>query len=704
VRHGSRIAALLIALAVTLAAAPAALAQSSPGTPPVKATIFLKDAPPNAIFSSSAPTPKITIVLQIENVSGARVVTGEGFSSTDFFRRLYFTDPQGGTVTNKIEESLHSDSRVFMCLSRRRVLQAQAIPVAPAEVLPGPNTPPNFFREFVIDDARTLYDLTRPGRYSVNLRVPLLVFETTDPNAVIQDCDQLPGAVVNVTAVTGREEFTIVSNSLEFTMEATLPFTTATTTPSAPNASGWFTQDVTVNFSATNPSGAAIQRIVVETAGAQNAQQSLLGAQGTIAITVDGQTTITYHAEDSAGVIEDAKTLTVKLDKTAPVVSCAQPDALWHATDVTLACTATDNASGLASAADASFPLSTAVAAGTETGNASTASRSVCDVAGNCVTAGPIPGNRVDRKPPAIAITTPAASAVYMQGQTVLAGYSCTDWGSGPGTCAGPVASGSRIDTDTTGSKTFTVAATDAVGNSSSASVTYSVKVADSTPPTTTATPSPAPNGNGWNNTNVTVSLSAVDNPGGSGVKQITTSLSGAQTTGGGVTTGSSATVTITVEGTTTLAYGALDNAGNQEATKTLTVRIDKTKPVISGLPAPGCSIWPPNDRLVQIANVKSIDALSGLATGSPTVTVTSNERTQQGDIAVNGGVVQVRATRLGSRDGRVYTVTATATDKAGNVATATGTCTVPHDQDKDDKDKNDKDKDDKGKDDRDRK
>jgi hypothetical protein len=43
----------------------------------------------------------------------------------------------------------------------------------------------------------------------------------------------------------------------------------------------------------------------------------------------------------------------------------------------------------------------------------------------------------------------------------------------------------------------------------------------DFTPPVTTASASPGPNANGWNNTNVTVTLNATDNPGGSGVKQI---------------------------------------------------------------------------------------------------------------------------------------------------------------------------------------
>src|SRR5438105_511967 len=95
--------------------------------------------------------------------------------------------------------------------------------------------------------------------------------------------------------------------------------------------------------------------------------------------------------------------------------------------------------------------------------------------------------------------------------------------------------------------------------------------VSDSTPPTTTTAASPAPNANGWNNTNVPVTLTAVDNPGGSGVKQLQFTLAGASS-GMQVVNGSSAVVAVSVEGTTTLTYSATDNAGNQEAPKTLAV------------------------------------------------------------------------------------------------------------------------------------
>jgi hypothetical protein len=203
----------------------------------------------------------------------------------------------------------------------------------------------------------------------------------------------------------------------------------------------------------------------------------------------------------------------------------------------------------------------------------------------------------------------------------------------------------------------------------------------DHTPPITTAVSSPAANNNGWNNTNVAITLNASANPGGSGVKQIQFALSGAQNTGWQTIAGNTASVIISAEGTTILSYFATDNAGNQEAAKTLTIRIDKTPPVISGLPAPGCTIWPPNHKLVQVATVTAADALSGLTPGSFMVTGTSNDPAN-GQILITGGPTQFNV-QLGADKDEVYTLTAIASDLAGNVTTKQATCTVPHDQEK---------------------
>lgn len=210
----------------------------------------------------------------------------------------------------------------------------------------------------------------------------------------------------------------------------------------------------------------------------------------------------------------------------------------------------------------------------------------------------------------------------------------------------------------------------------------------DTIPPTTVPAASQPPNAAGWNNTTVTVALTATDNSGGSGVKQIQYSLGGAQTSGPQVVAGDTASVIISVEGTTTLTYFATDNAGNQETPKTYIVNIDKTPPAISGLPTQSCSLWPPDHRLVRVATINASDALSGLAGFD--VNTTSNEPLDPNapDIVVTGSgsqprTVQLRAWRLGQGRGRIYTINATASDMAGNTATVTANCAVPHDQGK---------------------
>ncbi len=261
-------------------------------------------------------------------------------------------------------------------------------------------------------------------------------------------------------------------------LDITAPTTSSSLSPT-PNL-GWNNSDVTVTLNATdNAGGSGVRRITYSASGAQVIPNTVVnGSSAVFSITASGVTTVSFFAEDNWGNIESTKSVTVRIDRTAPNVLCGSADGVWHANNVSIACTATDSGgSGLANPGDASFSLSTSVAAGVETANALTGTRSVCDVAGNCTTAGPIGGNMIDRKPPAITINIPV-NTVYILNQAVASNYSCTDGGSGVSTCAGPVANGSNIDTASVGIKTFTVAATDNVGNSSSQSVTYTVAYA----------------------------------------------------------------------------------------------------------------------------------------------------------------------------------------------------------------------------------
>ncbi|MCW2986416.1 MAG: Kelch repeat-containing protein [Conexibacter sp.] len=199
-------------------------------------------------------------------------------------------------------------------------------------------------------------------------------------------------------------------------------------------------------------------------------------------------------------------------DASAPTVTCGAADGLWHAANVSIACTASDSGTGLANAADASFSLATNVPDGSETADGQTGTRSVCDNALNCRAAGPVGGNKVDRKPPSIAVAAPIANATFAKDQVVAADFSCTDGGSGLASCTGTSSLGAAIDTATTGAHTFTVTATDNVGNSSTKTITYAVAAPDTTAPSITCGAADA----AWHTTDASVSCTASD--GGSGL------------------------------------------------------------------------------------------------------------------------------------------------------------------------------------------
>ena len=82
---------------------------------------------------------------------------------------------------------------------------------------------------------------------------------------------------------------------------------------------------------------------------------------------------------------------------------------------------------------------------------------------------------------------------------------------------------------------------------------------ADSIPPTTTVSLAGTLGKNGWYRSDVVVTLSAIDNPGGSGVKTTEYSLDGTSWATYG------APFSITAEGATTFYYRSTDNAGNVE-------------------------------------------------------------------------------------------------------------------------------------------
>jgi len=104
--------------------------------------------------------------------------------------------------------------------------------------------------------------------------------------------------------------------------------------------------------------------------------------------------------------------------------------------------------------------------------------------------------------------------------------------------------------------------------------------------------------------------------------------------------------------------------------------------PTISGVSVNPSSIWPPDQKLVDVTvNYGSSDPCSAPVCK---LSVTSNE---PGDgtewVIVDAHHVQLRADRNGNGDGRTYTITITCTDAAGNVSSSTVIVSVAHDQGK---------------------
>ena len=123
----------------------------------------------------------------------------------------------------------------------------------------------------------------------------------------------------------------------------------------------------------------------------------------------------------------------------------------------------------------------------------------------------------------------------------------------------------------------------------------------------------------------------------------------------------------------------AVANARGVTTATITTGSLDRTGPTIVGMPDEGCSIWPAIHRFVKVAKVSASDGESGLAPNGLAIVVTSTDVVDiTSDVSVDDGVVGLRAERSAEGVGRSYTITATATDRAGNVTRASATCKVP--------------------------
>lgn len=256
----------------------------------------------------------------------------------------------------------------------------------------------------------------------------------------------------------------------------------------------------------------------------------------------------------------------------------------------------------------------------------------------------------------AVAGYTVARYSAPSGGTKVAAGGGCTGTVSGLGCIEQSVPDGTWYYTITPIISLWT-------GAESARSAGISI---DTTPPTVSvASISPTPNAAGFNNTSpVTVNLSAVDNPGGSGVATIKYTIDGGSTV---TVNAATAAVNVSGEGTHSVSYFASDAAGNTSTPKTQTVKIDTIAPDRPSISAPA---W------VNNAN-KSNVLVTGTAEAGASVTLTVTDSggtnsTSQTVTANGSGAWSTSGLSLANLNDGTISYSAVAKDAAGNTSQPT--------------------------------
>ena len=328
-------------------------------------------------------------------------------------------------------------------------------------------------------------------------------------------------------------------------------------------------------------------------------------------VDADTPTVVSKTVSDVAGN-STTRSVSAKIDLHGPAANCDSAPTSWSKIDVSIHCQPTDALSGLASAGDANFDLSTNVAANTQTSNASTNSRTVADAAGNSVTAGPITGLKVDKKAPEFNCGTADGN---WHGSDVS--ISCTA-GDGDGSGLANAADTSfnlstNVDAGNENSDASTESrnVADAVGNSATAGPVLHNKVDRKAPVLTDDGPTPTdPNGaNGWYTSAVTNDFTATD--GGSGFApngDLTKSISQSSGPNEG--------------GAVKIASGDVEDAVGNKASSinSAEFQIDLTPPTITGTldKSPASTGWYNSN------------------TGAPTVSFNCSDKTPGSGLAAN--------------------------------------------------------------------
>jgi M6 family metalloprotease-like protein len=137
--------------------------------------------------------------------------------------------------------------------------------------------------------------------------------------------------------------------------------------------------------------------------------------------------------------------------------------------------------------------------------------------------------------------------------------------------------------------------------------------------------------------------------------------------------------------------WTATDGCGHSSSCVQSIQVADTTPPVIQNVGATPNVLWPPNHKMVPVAVTATATDNCDTAPHCRITSVNSDEPVNgrgNGKKAPDWNItddlrVKLRAERLGTGDGRIYTITVTCTDACGNSSTGNTTVTVPHDKKK---------------------
>jgi hypothetical protein len=406
----------------------------------------------------------------------------------------------------------------------------------------------------------------------------------------------------------GNEE---THSAFEINLDTVPPTIAGHQTPAA-NAFGWNNTDVDVTFTCAD-----------DTSGLQTGVAGCSGDTPLVNETA-GQN-VHGDAVDVAGNSSSTDYGPVKIDKTAPTLTGVPGDANgagWYRGDVSVTWVGDDALSGIDPATQPA--PSTVTGEGRNLG----ADASIEDKAGN-VGHGSVTGLKIDRGAPSVsgrATTSPNADGWY-SGEVVV-DWTCVDPDLADGTAGSGIAScptSSLIKGDGANQSSTSGQPADVSGNVGKTDTVSGIDI-DGTAPATTAN-NQCTKTDGWcTGSTANVVLTATDNL--SGVKAIHYRVDGGteQSTPGGTTTVS---VPLSGSGSGTVSYWAVDKAGNVESTNSETLKWDNIAPTITHAlsPHPNGDEWNNSDVTVTFA-AKDDDQGSGVAAGSLTAPVTVSTET----------------------------------------------------------------------------